>query len=520
MRTLVYLAAALLAASCGGKKDDDKATPTAKPTSPDKGTGSGAAMATGSGSAAGSGSATVADPAKPAGGTAMIPVTSKSPDAIKAFEQGRELSDGDRGSEAIEPFKKAIGLDADFAQAHAYLGIVTPGPPGMAELDKAKTLAAKLPEPERLFIEGAHANRSGDHAAMIAAYTKVADLAPGDWRILIALGNDANDTGDNAKAIKLFEKALVVKPDLALAQDGLAYGHAGLRELDAALAAAKKQVELLPKQPSPQDTLGEVLLLAGKYDDAEKAFQAAITIEPKYIAAWQGIELARAYRGDWKGAFAANESRNTGAVDTYNSVEVIKDGAWLAFAAGNLPDAIARLDVIEADVEAKKTPAYAFAALDRAMMLQLSEKYPDAAKWLDTGNKRREGLPGFTRRLIAQTHAIGVLRNAAMTATAAPDADKLIGGLDKDAAASGDPLSKSFAAWGHGLAAWAKTGAKDAVTELAKCRVQLLACRYDLAAAQRKAGDAAGADATEKQIREAPQREASAVYFVGQFPKK
>ncbi len=105
MRTLVYVAAALLAA-CGGKKDSDKEKPLPDPK--------------------------VVEPEKPPeapkpAATTTVPVTSKSPDAIKAFEQGRDLVDSERGPEAVEPFKKAIELDADFAQAHAYLGIVTQG---------------------------------------------------------------------------------------------------------------------------------------------------------------------------------------------------------------------------------------------------------------------------------------------------------------------------------------------------------------------------------------------------------
>ena len=495
MRTLVYVAAALLAA-CGGKKaDDDKPAPDPKVVPADK----------------------PVEPPKPAA-TTTVPVTSKSPEAIKVFEQGRDLTDSERGPEAVDLFKKAVELDPDFAQAHAYLGIVTPGPPGLAELEKAKTLAAKLPEPERLVIEGVQASRAGNRAAMLAAYTKVSELAPGDWRIWLSLGWDAHETGDDKKAVALFEKALAVKPDVAFAQDGLAYGHAGLREWDAAIAAAKKQVELLPKQPNPQDTLGEILLQAGKFEDAEKAFKAAIDLEPKYNTAWQGIELSRAYRGDWKGALEANEGQNTGAVDTYDSVEVIKDGAWIAFASGDVADAMTRLDVIEADAEAKKTPAYAYAALARASMLQLAGKPADAVKWLETGKTRGDALPGFSKRLVSRDHAIGVLRNAALAAKPAADADALVAGLDQDA--KDDPSAGSYAAWGHGLAAWAKTGAKDAVTELSKCRPQLLACRSDLAAAQRKAGDATAADATEKQIRELPQRDASAVYFVSALAKK
>ena len=492
MRTIVYLTAALLATSCGSKTDDHPA-PNAK---------------------AGAGSESVKpEPPKPSP-TATVTVTSKSPEAVKLFEQGRELVEGERGAEAVEPFKKAIELDPDFALAHAYLGIVTPGPPGAAELDKGKTLAAKLPEPERLVIEGAQASRAGHHAAMVTAFTKVAELAPGDWHIWISLGVDANDTRDYAKAITCFEKAQKIKPDLAIAQDGLAYGHAGQREWDPAIAAAKKQVELLPKQPNPQDTLGEILLMAGKFDDAEQAFQAALAIEPKFNIAWQGVSLARAYKTDWKGAITANDSQNEGAVDPFDSVDTIIDSAWLAFASSDLDDAIARFDVIEKNADAKQTPGYAFAALNRAFILQLAGKGADSVKWLETGRTRGDALAGFDKHRVMRDHAIGVLRNAALAGKPAPTTDKLIAGLDKHAKMSGDPESQAHASWGHGLAAWAKTGPKDAVADLSKCPPQLPACRADLAAAQRAAGDTAGADATEKQLRETPLRDARAVYFV------
>src|SRR5262249_34699530 len=76
------------------------------------------------------------EPAKPAA-PADVPVTSKSPEAVKAFEQGRALVDNALAGESPEHFKKAIELDPDFAQAHAYLGSVTPGAAGTESLTKA-----------------------------------------------------------------------------------------------------------------------------------------------------------------------------------------------------------------------------------------------------------------------------------------------------------------------------------------------------------------------------------------------
>ena len=55
-----------------------------------------------------------------------VSVTSKSPQAVEAFKAGRELAENLRITEADTQFRKAIGLDADFALAHAYLGAAIP----------------------------------------------------------------------------------------------------------------------------------------------------------------------------------------------------------------------------------------------------------------------------------------------------------------------------------------------------------------------------------------------------------
>src|SRR5947209_7888300 len=112
----------------------------------------------------------------------MIPVTSKSPQAIEEFKIGRDQLENMRPAEAIEHFKKAIELDPSFAQAHAYLGFETPGPEGLAELEKAGQLASALSEPERVSVDSMVAQRRGDSAKVQELEKRLAQLAPEDWR--------------------------------------------------------------------------------------------------------------------------------------------------------------------------------------------------------------------------------------------------------------------------------------------------------------------------------------------------
>lgn len=499
MKNMLLVAAVLLASGCGKKAEEKKPDPT--PVT----------------------SKTVEIKAKetpaPPAAAAQITVTSKSPEAIAAFDKGLELVTNARNSEAVEHFKKAVELDPEFAQAHSYLGIVSPGSEGANHLTKAVELAAKLPEAERELIAANLSLRNGEMAKGIASLEKVVQLVPGAWRVDILLANLRNQSGDPAGAIKNLEHALSLKADLPQAQNALAYAHASQLAWDPAIAAAKKQVELSPKEPNPQDTLGEVLLWAGKFDESEKAFQAAVTIEPKFSLAWQGVGLARAYRGDYKGANEAFAQRKTSTTPG-EKFEVAIDSAWISFADGKLPQALASLDEIEKDATAKQFPTFAFAALDRARILDLAGKPADATKWYATAMTRTDGLSGDAKNGVVTTQALGMLRLAAIAGKPSADADKLVAVLDDATKASPDAVRTSRAAYAHGLAAWAKTGPKDAVVELSKCIPLDFVCRTDLALAQRKSGDAAAADATEKELKNRAHRDASAVYLRANLGKK
>src|SRR6185503_6010142 len=180
-------------------------------------------------------------------------------------------------------------------------------------------------------------------------------------------------------AIKHLEHAQAVKPGLANAQNGLAYAYATTRDWDKAIGAAKKQVELLPKEPNPLDTLGEIQLLAGKFEDSEKSFIEATKLDPKFTIAWNGAALARAFRGDFKGAYAAIDEQKKGTApgDKFGSQ---LDVAWLQASENKLPEALKTLDALDKDAEAKKFPVWAFSALVRGHLLGYAGKNAEAAK--------------------------------------------------------------------------------------------------------------------------------------------
>jgi tetratricopeptide (TPR) repeat protein len=452
------------------------------------------------------------EPAKPAAPAGELPITSKSPDAIQEFKLGVDLMMHARpGADAH--FKKAVELDPEFAQAMALAGATTPGAEGTDMLAKAGPLAAKLPEAERAFIEAYQALRAGDAKKATQRFERAAELAPGDWRPRYLLATLANNRFDSAAALRHAQAAKDLAPSEPIIYNVIAYAEAATRNWDKAIEAAKRQVELLPEDANPQDTLGEIQLWAGKFDDAEKSFLEATKLDPSYPAAWAGVALARGYRGDYKGALEAYEQEKA-AKQPGVKFEAMLDSAWIQLAQDKLADAMTTLDALDKAPDAPKFPLYAFSALDRAHMLSLSGKYAEASKWYATALSRSEQLAGDARNGVMSGYRIGVLRNAALQKKAAPDAAKLVADEEALAASQGDDkASQNTLAHVRGLAAWAKSGAKAAEDELVKCEPHALMCRYDLVRAAKKAGDTDGAKTIYQQLVETPQRIPEGVYI-------
>jgi tetratricopeptide (TPR) repeat protein len=462
---------------------------------------------------------TPAETPKPAA-PADVPVTTKTEKALEAFEIGREHQDAGRAAEAAQQFKKAIEIDPEFAHAYAYLGQLTPGLDGTAALDKAVSLTANLPEAEKQMIIAMQAVRAGDRAKAKAAYDRVIELAPGSSRAAWVRATLANAERDYAGAVRHFETVKRLEPSNTAVYNGLAYAHAGLRQWEQAIAAAKKQVELTPSEPNAHDTLGEVLMQARKFDEAETAFGAALAADPKFGIAWQGVGLARAYRGDYKGAQEAFDKRETTG-DLFDTLQTKLDAAWVWFAEDKLKESLAEIDSLEKEPKAKESPLYAFASLDRGHILAQAGKHSDATKAYATTKTRGEAFEGARKSELMRGYRMGVLRLAALVGKPAVETDTLLAAANAEAKALGDSVpSRSHVAYLEGLVAWAANDIAAAVAAMSKCLPELSLCRFDLAALQRKLGDSAGAQATEKLLRETPTRDPATVYTISHLPKQ
>ena len=98
--------------------------------------------------------------------------------------------------------------------------------------------------------------------------------------------------GDFAKARDSYEKVLALSPSFVPALNNLAYIYSEkLNNLDRAAELARKAHELVPGEPSVQDTFGWVLYRQGKYEEAELLSKVPpsrlATERSSFISEWQ-----------------------------------------------------------------------------------------------------------------------------------------------------------------------------------------------------------------------------------------
>jgi tetratricopeptide (TPR) repeat protein len=430
-----------------------------------------------------------------------IPITSKSPDAIEHLKKGEVLLDNLRTNEAQREFEAALKLDPDFVLAQAYHGQAMPGTEGLAELARAAGAAGNLPESERALVQGLDAERRGDFKAANAAYAKVAELAPDDWRGHYALGRRLLNDQRYGEAVEHLKKATSVNPQAGGAQNMIGYAALRQRDADGAIAAFNEYVRIMPQEPNAQDSLGEALLAAGRFADAEAAFRKALELSPQFWNAHEGIAFVKFYSGDWKGGRDALGAAKTAATRIGDKVVLDDELSAGAVAQGNTAEAL-RINEAAAKTPGASPFDVALLPVRRAAILVVAGRPKEALPLLASAIENAGSgqlPPGASRRVRRDALRIQVFAEAELGDGAA--AAKTSALLDQDAQARQDDLAAQSAMhYGRAELAIAQKQFADAVKHFGECAPEDDLARWRGMMAAEKSGDKAAAESARQTL--------------------
>lgn len=270
----------------------------------------------------------------------VVEVTTRSPEAYRAYVEGVELSRKFLTYESWGAFRKAIDLDSNFAMAHYYLGAV-----GLSreEIIKAFELRNGVTEKERLQIEARYATRIQRSPAKAAEMLdQLLRQYPHEQRVYVELSNLYSlYLCDYDRAIGVCERGLHTDPADKESWNQLAYLYAGLGKRTEALHAVDRYVELAPAEINPYDTKGDVFLAFGETDSASYWWRKGLEFGGWYTA--RKLAYQAVLRRDFAGA--VNYLRRSG--ETANQEPrtwAERDAEYISMNQGKLVQARERLE--------------------------------------------------------------------------------------------------------------------------------------------------------------------------------
>ena len=234
--------------------------------------------------------------AEPALRAETLPVTTRSAEARHMFDEGLARFQSDlRVETAVNTWKLAVKKDPNFALAHGFIAFVSRDPNEQAiHRQAALGLSRKVTKGEQLLIAWMADSGDGHFLEAIADMNQVLALYPHDENLTWFAGWWLIHQDEQEKAIPFFERTT----NFPGSWNELAYCYAARHDWVKMLAAARKYMELAPKEPNPHDSLAELSRVMGKFEDAFSEYRTALQLDRTFSSAQLGIADTYALTGD------------------------------------------------------------------------------------------------------------------------------------------------------------------------------------------------------------------------------
>jgi tetratricopeptide (TPR) repeat protein len=233
------------------------------------------------------------------GDSTNLPITTTSAKARELYEKGMVDYENLYLERCNEEWRAAVKEDPNLAVAWVWIAFNSGNPEEVsAARAKAKEIAPKLTPGEQLMIEWIAKVQEGDFLGGITAMNDMLEMYPRDKHLLYLAGNWLMGENGNDQAQRFFEKALAVDKNFPAALNDLAYVEARNRQFDKAFAAMDHYVALLPKEPNPQDSYGELLRMAGNFEGSLAHYRAALKMDPDFVTSQLGLGDTYALMGN------------------------------------------------------------------------------------------------------------------------------------------------------------------------------------------------------------------------------
>ena len=228
-----------------------------------------------------------------------LPITTSSVKARELYIKGMEDYENLYLERCNDDWRAAVIDDPNFAIAWAWIAFNSGNPQEVSDARaKAKDLAPRTTPGEQLMVSWIVKVEEGDFLGGITAMNDMLAMYPRDKHLFYLAGNWLMGENGNDHARHMMEKALSIDKDYPAALNDLAYVEARDRHFDKAFEAMDRYVALLPKEPNPQDSYGELKRMAGDFESSLAHYRAALKMDPDFVTSQLGLGDTYALMGN------------------------------------------------------------------------------------------------------------------------------------------------------------------------------------------------------------------------------
>jgi eukaryotic-like serine/threonine-protein kinase len=214
--------------------------------------------------------------------------TTSSMEAYQYFLRGSEDFDKMYYEDAQKSLEKSIELDPEFAMAYYLLANIHEAQGNIRAAneaaEKAKSLANRVTERERLYIEAIYAEMiERDREARNRLLQEIIQKYPREKIAHYWLGVIYRGRGNPEMAIEEQNKVLELDPDYGGAHNELGYIYLSLRNFDKSVEHFQKYASLNPKDANPLDSLAEAYFRMGRLDEAIVKYKEALAVKLSFL---------------------------------------------------------------------------------------------------------------------------------------------------------------------------------------------------------------------------------------------
>jgi len=231
--------------------------------------------------------------------TGTLPVTTSSPNARALYEKGMQDYENLYLERCNDDWRAAVKADPNLALAWAWIAFNSTNPAEIrAAREKAKALAHKITPGEKSMVAWISKVQEGDFIGGISAMNDMLEMYPKDKHLLYLAANWLMGENGDEQAERILQKALAIDKKFPAALNDLAYVHARNRDFIDAFAAMDRYVALLPTEPNPQDSYGELKRMAGEFEGSLQHYRAALKLDPDFVTSQVGLGDTYALTGN------------------------------------------------------------------------------------------------------------------------------------------------------------------------------------------------------------------------------